>query len=306
MEIFISHASENKPLIRKFRSHLPNHIKIWIDQDALDLGVRIPAKLETAIKEEVKFFILFFDKHAIDSSWVAQEIDWALDREDQLSGPFILPILLQSECLSDYQSSRLSDKLYLECYDHSDEGIENSSKKLADSLFALISRQFGTEKISVAKDILEALSYDLTRFKELAFMLQASLGDSIALIATSDAATTQLIHAITEYNEFTVDLMQRLSTHNTNVKKRFGNNLGEQCAALLQFLEKEVYRGQVFALNHVRDSINKYQLLDNRVNFEQLSKWDQEKKSLLAETQLILEKLTDESTSLVGALEKEL
>lgn len=306
MEIFLSHASESKQLVRQFCAHLPHHINIWLDQDALDLGVRFPEKLETAIKEEVEFFILFYDNPAVDSDWVAQEINWALEREKELNRSFILPIILQRESEAAYKANPLGDKLYLNCFDHSDEGIEHSAKKLADYLFALVSRQFGNMETGGTKKVLEALSYDLTRFKELAYALQAALGDSIALIASSEDSTAHLVQAITNYNEFTNEMMLRLTTHISNVKQRFGNNLAEQCSELLQYLEKKVYRGQIFALNKIRDYVNNYQLVKGEVDSNQLSDWDKDKAQLLKDCLVVMDKLTENSTALVQALEKEL
>ena len=81
MQIFLSHSSKQKPLIREIRKNLPEHLESWIDEEKLLIGDDISASLQSAIKVETDYLLIFLDAHAASSTWVAAELRWALQAE---------------------------------------------------------------------------------------------------------------------------------------------------------------------------------------------------------------------------------
>jgi TIR domain len=99
MTIFLSYSSDNKKLVRDFKSGLPEFIRPWLDKDELTWGDDFKKKLQEAIQSDVTFLIVFIDDGALESEWVKQELFWALAREKELSRTFVLPIVLPGTSL---------------------------------------------------------------------------------------------------------------------------------------------------------------------------------------------------------------
>ena len=78
MKIFLSHASESKPLVRQLTEPLPAHVSIWLDRDAMAPGQRFDRRIRAAIERECDFVLVFVDEHALASDWVRQETAMAL------------------------------------------------------------------------------------------------------------------------------------------------------------------------------------------------------------------------------------
>jgi hypothetical protein len=83
-----------------------------IDEDTLTWGQSFPAALQTTIQSEVDFLVIFLDDEAMNSKWVMQELEWAIQREAQLKRTFVLPILLDA-IAPEKLPAGLSERLYL-------------------------------------------------------------------------------------------------------------------------------------------------------------------------------------------------
>src|SRR5262250_1739150 len=90
MKIFLSHRSRDKALVREFRAMLPSFLGTWLDEDSLCWGDSFPAELRTTIQSGVDFLVIFMDRDAVNSKWVRQELEWAMQRERELKRTFIL------------------------------------------------------------------------------------------------------------------------------------------------------------------------------------------------------------------------
>lgn len=145
MKIFLSHNSRDKALVREIRSHFPNHVKIWLDEDELLVGQELKVSIKSAIEEDADFVVIFLGKEAVQSEWVKKELSWALEREKKINRVFVLPVLLD-DVWELVEPVKFRDRLYLKCFDQSAEGIKNLSKKLSDQIFAWLSRHLDTSK----------------------------------------------------------------------------------------------------------------------------------------------------------------
>lgn len=170
MKIFLSHRSRDKALVREFRGLLPSFLHVWIDEDSLSWGDKIPDQLKLSIQEEIDFIIFFLDGMSFQSPWIKRELEWALEREKTLNRTFILPVLLEdvhAESLPDGFSERiqlrlgdfsrhsieaLADRATLQLFSlvldgysnyRRDKGVEESLSALMDSLTATQARLLG-------------------------------------------------------------------------------------------------------------------------------------------------------------------
>ncbi len=137
MKIFLSHRSNNKPLVREFKVHLPHFLHIWLDEDSLSWGDPLSISLKESIKSNVDFLIIFLDGKTLESEWVKKELKWALEREKELQRTFVLPILINDANL-DNLPSEFEDRLYLTLPDYNKESVKVLADKVTLQLFDLV------------------------------------------------------------------------------------------------------------------------------------------------------------------------
>ncbi|MBF0283775.1 MAG: tetratricopeptide repeat protein [Magnetococcales bacterium] len=90
-KVFLSHASEDKPLAEGLRRGLSEHgVEAWIDHRYLTGGDDLPEEIKQQI-DDADYFMVILSLDAMNSEWVAKETDWALARKDQLK---IVPVTL--------------------------------------------------------------------------------------------------------------------------------------------------------------------------------------------------------------------
>ena len=135
MRIFLSHRSQNKPLVREFKDQLPRFLDSWLDEESLSWGNTFPVQLKSSIQSAVDFVIIFLDKASLDSKWVKQELEWALAREKELGRIFVLPILLE-DIPSDIVPNELSERLQLRLGDFSKASVESLGHRATLALWA--------------------------------------------------------------------------------------------------------------------------------------------------------------------------
>ena len=66
MQIFLSHSSRQKPLIREVRKGFPEHLGSWIDEAKLLFGRSIPHSIKSTIKSETDYVLMFVDNDAAE------------------------------------------------------------------------------------------------------------------------------------------------------------------------------------------------------------------------------------------------
>ena len=143
MKLFLSHASDDGPLVREFRRKLPGHFGTWHAESNLVWGADLKDALHEAIRDEVAFFIVFVDRQALKSEWVEKELAWAREREAKEGGLFILPILVadQGDEIPDDFKGRLGLHLWQQDEASVDKLVADVERHLTRALIARVDSQ---------------------------------------------------------------------------------------------------------------------------------------------------------------------
>jgi len=293
MKVFFSHATPDKPLVRALARAMPAHVECWVDEGQLSLGYTLHEVIRRVIDHESHYFVVFLSAAARDSAWVRQELDWALAREAEARRDFILPLLLQEALplgTAPPAMQALPQRLYLPCFDASAGGRRKVGAALAAQLFARASRDLPLPAVPREKFVAD-LQADLATYKDLAFELQATLADALPVLATQEAAHTQFAAAVQRYNDFWQRLGPSLRALPEQIRVLFGRELAEVAVELVRFVEEEVYRGAVYALNAVREDLNGYEH-ELRDRPQLLDAAERRKAALLANVRARLDELT--------------
>ena len=163
MRIFLSHRSRDKALVREFKEMLPSFLNTWLDEDSLSWGESFPAELKSTIQSGIDFLIIFLDKDALNSKWVMQELEWAMQRERELKRTFVLPILLEVVASEDLPAG-LSERLFLRLSDdYSHSSVEDLAKRATMKLFQLVVESYSSLQLEVpSRKSLMSLRDELT------------------------------------------------------------------------------------------------------------------------------------------------
>ncbi|MBI3528137.1 MAG: TIR domain-containing protein [Betaproteobacteria bacterium] len=140
MQIFLSHSSKQKPLVREIRRYLPAYLGSWIDEKQLLFGDNIGTSIEATIKSDMDYVLLFIDEHAATSSWVAKELEWALQAEKILGRTILLPIVIAENALRDIGSIEIQNRKHLKLKDFQESSVRALADSIASDLFALVCR----------------------------------------------------------------------------------------------------------------------------------------------------------------------
>lgn len=88
---FLSHSSQDKPLVEKVAKHLSRRgILTWLDRNELSIG-----SLNTALKEAIQrqlTMTVFLSEDSVKSSWCHDEIRWAIESKEGHEN--LLPVYL--------------------------------------------------------------------------------------------------------------------------------------------------------------------------------------------------------------------
>lgn len=169
MKIFISHSHRQKLFIKELRKHLPEFLNLWIDEKKLLLGEEVQTTIKQTIEEDVDFLILVIDKNAIESKWVMKEFEWGIKKELRLKRPFVLPIVLEKDVWDSINDNNIKKRLFIHCYEFTDEAISNTAKNLINQLFAWTCKElYGTNVNAGQKNSLDLLDEVDFIIKEIA------------------------------------------------------------------------------------------------------------------------------------------
>ena len=148
MKIFLSHSSRDQALVREVKALLPSFLNTWLDEDSLCWGDFFPAQLKSTIQSGIDFLLIFLNTHALNSNWVKQELEWAMQRERELKRIFILPILLEAVA-SENLPAGLSDRLSLKLIDQDRSSVEDLTKRITMKLFQLVVESYSSLQLEV-------------------------------------------------------------------------------------------------------------------------------------------------------------
>ncbi len=104
--------------------HFPQHIRPWFDERDLFVGENIGDGIKNVIEKHTDFVIIFVDSDAVASEWVKQELQWALEYEQELGRTFVLPVVLDREAWNKIQPEELRKRKFLECIDFKEESVK--------------------------------------------------------------------------------------------------------------------------------------------------------------------------------------
>jgi len=90
--VFISHSSVDKPLVDKLVKDITAiGVTVWYDKFDIALGDSIPGKINEGLAN-AKYFIIVLSDASVKSNWVQEELNFALMKQINLNGTFIIPI----------------------------------------------------------------------------------------------------------------------------------------------------------------------------------------------------------------------
>ena len=140
MQIFLSHSSKQKPLIREVKSYLPDYLGSWIDEEKLLFGDHISATIESTIRSETDYVLLFIDHHAARSGWVSKELEWTFQAEKKHGRTILLPVVIDEEALPEIGNIEIQNRKHLRLRDYTESSVRGLAGSIASDLFALLCR----------------------------------------------------------------------------------------------------------------------------------------------------------------------
>lgn len=95
MKIFISHSHSEKQFARKLSDRIRDmNFQIWIDEEEIHIGESLIYKITEGLNT-VDLVIVILSTNSINSSWVQEELDFALNKQITESKIIVLPILVE-------------------------------------------------------------------------------------------------------------------------------------------------------------------------------------------------------------------
>jgi len=140
VQIFLSHSSRQKPLVREIKKSLPQHLNPWLDEEKLLFGDGLSTSIESAIKCDSDYVILFVDNYAARSEWVRKEIAWAFQAEKSYRRTILLPVVVEDGALDVFDNFEIHNRKHLTLKDYLESSVQSLSASISAELFALICR----------------------------------------------------------------------------------------------------------------------------------------------------------------------
>jgi len=305
VRLFLSHASESKPVVRRIAESLPAHVDCWLDQDEMAAGERFGRRIEDAIAEACDYMVVFLDAAALAREWVPREVAWGLEREQSLGRPYVIPVLLEDVRTRLRDIPHLEDRLYLTAFDHSTTGLAQASGALAEQLFAHASRLVETLRSTARRSLLDAFTRELTAYKQAAYQWRASLGNSLDVLTTNPEAFEHVRESVRLYNLASDPFMEHLGSHRDRINAAWARHRGlcEDMRSLAERIE-QVYRGEMFELNKIHEIV--HSLMTSVPPQLATPQQEAHRTMLLTTAGNALDELSRRATQTVAALEREI
>lgn len=94
MNIFLCHSHSDKPFVRKLASDLESDgFKVWVAEAEIRAGESLIKKITEGLKS-VDLILAILSENSINSSWVKQELQFAILRQIEEKKALIIPILI--------------------------------------------------------------------------------------------------------------------------------------------------------------------------------------------------------------------
>jgi hypothetical protein len=258
---FISHSSSDKSLARRIARRLSHRdVYVWMDEDEMMMGDRLPHKLKEEILMSSHFLVLLTGK-ALVSRWVNAEIEIA---QSAPSGSMaIIPIIgeakLHSALLDAFLGVDLTDPTL----------FENVMDKLA-SMIRGESLSDSRDKERLRKD-LDRISKEVPRLSPLTFIgsNQLDIADAISLspdIAHEAETVIAILYELAEHEE-----QSSVAQFAANLFRRAGMGFNV-IAKFIETAEKKEDIWPVFA-ELTREALASPELIDRFIKLFHLARW---------------------------------
>ncbi len=107
-KIFISHSTKDKSFVKKLAIDLlVADFSVWYDDWEMDYGQSLLDKIFEGIDEST-YLAIVLTENSVNSDWVKRELNAAIEKENQLKRPFIIPIIA-SKC---QVPLKIADRIY--------------------------------------------------------------------------------------------------------------------------------------------------------------------------------------------------
>jgi TIR domain len=312
MRVFLSHATEAKPLVRRLTEKLPRHVDIWLDADELRLGQKFAQHIERGIRLECDFVIVFVDRHAVASEWVRRETELALRRGLDLQRDFVLPVLIDDVGAQLGELGLAADKfIHLDARDTSEAGLAASARLLEAELFKQASTLVEQLRSNDRRVLLDHFAGELAEFEQVAFRWLASMSNSLAVLSIEGPAVEHARECLAAYNTVADRFIPRLSVHRDQLCAgwRESKALCNHVVKLVDFIEDGVFRGTMFRMNDVlrmAHDIGARADTGHPADAAAIADMDAAKDEIITTARRSLSKMTEESSELINDLTSEL
>ncbi len=130
-DIFICHASEDKPFVRRLARALRAHgVRAWVDEYEMRPGDSIHGKIGDAILQS-GYMLVLLSRRSKNKAWVKREISAGLAEELKRRKVFVLPALI--DIRPDGLSPLLADKLAVDFRSGFQNGVSHILARLGHS-----------------------------------------------------------------------------------------------------------------------------------------------------------------------------
>lgn len=119
--VFISHASRDKPFVRKLVEELrKHHLKLWFDEQEIKVGDSIVSRISDGLRDS-DYLMVILSRASVASRWVQAELNAALMNEISKKGSVVLPVLIE-DC---EMPVLLRSKLYADFRTSFEKGLQS-------------------------------------------------------------------------------------------------------------------------------------------------------------------------------------
>jgi hypothetical protein len=101
---FISYSSKDDILARRLYADLQDQgVRCWFAPEDMKIGDKIRARIDEAIHMQDKLLLLL-SKHALASTWVEDEVEAALEKEQRQQREVLFPVRLDESVMQTTQA----------------------------------------------------------------------------------------------------------------------------------------------------------------------------------------------------------
>jgi hypothetical protein len=102
--LFISYSSKDDTLARRLHADLQDHgVRCWFSPEDMKIGDKIRPRIDEAIHLQDKLLLLL-SEHALASPWVEDEVEAAMEKEDQQQREVLFPVRLDESVMKTTQA----------------------------------------------------------------------------------------------------------------------------------------------------------------------------------------------------------